>query len=77
MGVEDMVRCCTEWLSDPNACNTVGQAAKRVVLDNQGALKRSLELIETCLTTATTADSSLRSSSLVVREAYLVEDKSV
>lgn len=49
MGVEDMVRCCTEWLSDQDACNTVGQAAKRVVLDNQGALKRSLELIESCL----------------------------
>ncbi|MBH0192646.1 MAG: 3-deoxy-D-manno-octulosonic acid transferase, partial [Nitrospira sp.] len=49
LGVEDMVRCCTEWLSDQDACNTVGQAAKRVVLDNQGALKRSLELIESCL----------------------------
>ena len=49
MGVEDLVRCCTEWLSDHNACDAVGQAAKRVVLDNQGALKRSLELIESCL----------------------------
>lgn len=49
MGVEDLVRCCTEWLSDQNACDTVGQAARRVVLDNQGALNRSLELIESCL----------------------------
>lgn len=49
MGAEDMVRFCTEWLSDQDACDTVGRAAKRVVLDNQGALKRSLELIESCL----------------------------
>ena len=49
MGVEDMVRCCTEWLSDQDACDRVGQAAKRVVLDNQGALKRSLDLIESYL----------------------------
>ena len=49
MGVEDMVRCCTEWLSDQDVCEAVGQAAKRVVLDNQGALKRSLELIESYL----------------------------
>jgi len=49
MGVNDMVRFCTEWLSDQAACDAVGQAAKRVVLDNQGALKRSLELIESCL----------------------------
>lgn len=64
MGVEDMVRCCTEWLSDQDACNTVGQAAKRVVLDNQGALKRSLELIESCLNSA-----PAHSLSLVAREA--------
>jgi 3-deoxy-D-manno-octulosonic-acid transferase len=49
MGIEDMVRCCMEWLTDQNACDAVGQAAKRVVLDNQGALKRSLDLIESCL----------------------------
>jgi 3-deoxy-D-manno-octulosonic-acid transferase len=49
MGVEDMVRYCTEWLSDQNACDAVGQSAKRVVLDNQGALKRSLDLIESYL----------------------------
>jgi 3-deoxy-D-manno-octulosonic-acid transferase len=48
-GVEDLVRCVSEWLADQNARDTVGQAAKRVVLDNQGALTRSLELIESCL----------------------------
>ncbi len=59
MGIEDLVRSCTEWLSDQNACHTVGQAAKRVVLDNQGALKRSLELIESCLRpTPTRSESS-------------------
>jgi 3-deoxy-D-manno-octulosonic-acid transferase len=69
MGAEDLVRNCSAWLADQDAGNAVGQAARRVVLDNQGALKRSLDLIESCLTTVTTADSSLRSSSLVVREA--------
>jgi 3-deoxy-D-manno-octulosonic-acid transferase len=64
MGVEDMVRCCTEWLSDQDVCEAVGQAAKRVVLDNQGALKRSLELIESCL-----SSSPAHSLSLVAREA--------
>jgi 3-deoxy-D-manno-octulosonic-acid transferase len=48
-GVEDLVRCVSEWLADQNVRDTVGQAAKRVVLDNQGALTRSLELIESCL----------------------------
>jgi 3-deoxy-D-manno-octulosonic-acid transferase len=48
-GVEDLVRCVSEWLADQSARDTVGQAAKRVVLDNQGALQRSLELIESCL----------------------------
>ncbi|MBH0177327.1 MAG: 3-deoxy-D-manno-octulosonic acid transferase [Nitrospira sp.] len=48
-GVEDVVRCVSEWLADQHARDTAGQAAKRVVVDNQGALKRSLELIESCL----------------------------
>ena len=52
MGVEDLVRCMSEWLADQKARDAVGQAAKRVVVDNQGALKRSLELIESCLTPA-------------------------
>jgi len=51
-GVEDLVRSMNEWLADQKARETVGQAAKRVVLDNQGALQRSLELIESCLTSA-------------------------
>lgn len=49
-GVEDMVRYLSEWLADREACETVGQAARRVVVDNQGALKQSLEWIESCLT---------------------------
>jgi len=51
-GVEDMVRYLTEWLVNQDACEKVGQAARRVVLDNQGALNRSLEWIESCLTSA-------------------------
>ncbi|MBH0202650.1 MAG: 3-deoxy-D-manno-octulosonic acid transferase [Nitrospira sp.] len=68
VGVEDIVASLEEWLGQPDTRYRVGQAAKQAVLDNQGALKRSLDLIETCLTPVTTADSSLRSSSLVVRE---------
>ncbi|MBM4139158.1 MAG: 3-deoxy-D-manno-octulosonic acid transferase [Nitrospira sp.] len=49
MGIEDIVKYCTEWLSNQDACDTVGQAARRAVLDNQGALKRSLDLIESVL----------------------------
>jgi 3-deoxy-D-manno-octulosonic-acid transferase len=52
MGVEDLVRCMSEWLADQKARDAVGQAAKRVVVDNQGALQRSVDLIETCLTSA-------------------------
>lgn len=48
-GVEDMVRYLRDWLVDREACETVGQAARRVVVDNQGALKQSLEWIESCL----------------------------
>ncbi len=48
-GVEDLARFCTDWLSDQASCDAVGQAARRVVLENQGALKRSLDLIESCL----------------------------
>jgi 3-deoxy-D-manno-octulosonic-acid transferase len=51
-GVEDLVAFLTEWLSQPEARARVGQAAKRAVLDNQGALTRSLEFIETCLRAA-------------------------
>ncbi len=51
-GVDDLVRNLSEWLGDRRACETVGQVARRVVLDNQGALIRSLEMIETCLNPA-------------------------
>lgn len=51
-GVDDLVRNLSEWLGDRRACETVGQVARRVVLDNQGALNRSLEMIETCLNPA-------------------------
>jgi 3-deoxy-D-manno-octulosonic-acid transferase len=51
-GVEDLVAALEEWLSRPEARYRVGQAAKQAVLDNQGALTRSLDLIETCLRAA-------------------------
>ena len=69
MGADDIVRYCSEWLGNQGACDSVGQAARRAVFDNQGALQRSLDLIETCLTPATTVDVSLRSPSRAVREA--------
>jgi 3-deoxy-D-manno-octulosonic-acid transferase len=52
VGVEDMVRYLNQWLVDRQACEAVGQAARRVVVDNQGALKRNLEWIESMLTSA-------------------------
>ena len=61
-GIEDLVASLEEWLGQPDTRYRVGQAAKQAVLDNQGALKRSVDLIETCLTLC-------RPSSLVVREA--------
>jgi 3-deoxy-D-manno-octulosonic-acid transferase len=51
-GVEDMVASLDEWLGQPEIRCRVGQAARQTVLDNQGALTRSLELIETCLRAA-------------------------
>jgi 3-deoxy-D-manno-octulosonic-acid transferase len=64
MGADDLVRQCSEWLSDPDARDAVGQAARRVVVENQGALKRSLDLIESCLSPA-----PARALPLVPREA--------
>ncbi len=46
---EELVRVCSEWLADAQVREQAGQAARRVVLENQGALKRSLDLIESCL----------------------------
>ncbi len=51
-GVEDLVASLEEWLGDPETRDRVGQAAKQAVLDNQGALIRSLEFIETCIRAA-------------------------
>ncbi len=51
-GKEDLVTSLEEWLGQPDARSRAGQAAKRAVLDNQGALMRSLEFIETCLRAA-------------------------
>ena len=48
-GSEELVATLTEWLRDPEARIRVGQAAKRAVVDNQGALARSVEFIESCL----------------------------
>jgi 3-deoxy-D-manno-octulosonic-acid transferase len=52
MGVEDLVTSLKEWLGQPETRHRVGQVARQVVLDNQGALTRSLEFIETCLRAA-------------------------
>jgi len=52
MGVEDLVTSLEEWLGQPETRHRTGQAARQVVLDNQGALTRSLEFIETCLRAA-------------------------
>ena len=51
-GEEDLVASLDEWLGHPEIRYRVGQAARQTVLDNQGALTRSLELIETCLRAA-------------------------
>lgn len=48
-GGEDLVASLDEWLGQPEIRYRAGQAAKQAVLDNQGALTRSLESIETCL----------------------------
>lgn len=69
MGVDDIVRYCRAWLADQDSRDAVGQAARRAVLDNQGALQRSVDLIETCLTPSATGDSSLPSSSFALHEA--------
>ena len=52
MGVEDLVVSIEEWIRQPDKRNQDGQVAKQVVLDNQGALMRSVEQIEQCIRTA-------------------------
>jgi len=46
---EDLAHSLGVWMTDRGACEMAGQAARRVVLENQGALQRSLALIEPCL----------------------------
>ena len=48
-GVDDLAGCLQEWLSRGDIREQVGQAASRVVVENQGALIRSVEFIESCL----------------------------
>ena len=48
-GADDLVRRVCAWLDDSVARRQVGEAARRTVSDNQGALRRSMELIEACL----------------------------
>lgn len=48
-GSEDLFSILDEWLKQPDARVRVGQAAQAVVVDNQGALARSIEFIEACL----------------------------
>lgn len=57
-GEEDLVASFEEWLSQPEIRYRAGQSARQAVLDNQGALTRSLELIETCLRTASSYSDS-------------------
>jgi len=51
-GADDLARRVCAWLEDSTARRRVGDAARRTVSDNQGALQRSLDLIEACLSAA-------------------------
>ncbi len=46
---QEIVRYVDEWLTYRDSREAAGRAARRVVMDNQGALKKSLALIESCL----------------------------
>jgi len=46
---ETVARMVNAWLDDASARRQVGEAARRTVLANQGALQRSVDLIEACL----------------------------
>ncbi len=50
-GGEDLVTLLAGWLGQPETRIRVGQVANRVVLENQGALTRSVEFIESYLRT--------------------------
>jgi len=58
-GADDLARTVCAWLENSSARRQVGEAARRTVSDNQGALRRSVELIEACLSPA--QSSSFRS----------------
>lgn len=53
-GVEDLIISLEEWLGQPEMRHRAGQSARQAMVNNQGALIRSLELIETCLRAAPT-----------------------
>jgi 3-deoxy-D-manno-octulosonic-acid transferase len=59
-GVDALVRIVSRWLADRAVCAAAGQAAQRVVLENQGALMKSLALIESCLAPTLAASSRSR-----------------
>ena len=61
-GVEALVQLLRTWLADRQARAAAGQAAQRVVLENQGALARSLERIDTCLVPASSGGSTDQST---------------
>ena len=67
-GPQEIVRYVDEWLVNQGTRDAAGQAARRVVMDNQGALQRSLQLIESCLTSSTisTFQSAERSAGSVM-----------
>ncbi len=46
---DDLTQVLRELLRDPDALRRMGQAARRVVADNQGALKRTADIIATFL----------------------------
>lgn len=48
-GPDDLARRVCAWLEDSVARCQVGEAARQTVADNQGALQRSVDLIEACL----------------------------
>ena len=47
-----LARQMSQWLTDEAARRRTGEAARQMVRENQGALKRSLDLIEACFRTA-------------------------
>ncbi len=47
-GADDLARRVCAWLEDSAVRRQVGEAARRTVSDNQGALRRTVDLIEAC-----------------------------